>query len=166
MIALSFLEAALLVIILSIGLNQVRKRLITISEGLGTLGGALAMVETNHLRGLMQWVLDINAPLQVIAGVLPGIAAKAALVVRKAQGEQIAVDAALAVLTIGVMAGLGAIALHLLTRMLGTIRELRGITTGLNDTMRWAVGQVASQPAARVPGADAPGAGAGAGERR
>ena len=86
MIALSFLEAALLVIILSIGLNQVRKRLITISEGLGTLGGALAMVETNHLRGLMQWVLDINAPLQVIAGVLPGIAAKAALVVRKAQG--------------------------------------------------------------------------------
>ena len=86
MIALSFLEAALLVIILSIGLNQVRKRLITISEGLGTLGGALAMVEVNHLRGLMQWVLDINAPLQVIAGVLPGIAAKAALVVRKAQG--------------------------------------------------------------------------------
>ena len=86
MIALSFLEAALLVIILSIGLNQVRKRLITISEGLGTLAGALAMVETNHLRGLMKWVLDINAPLQVIAGVLPGIAAKAALVVRKAQG--------------------------------------------------------------------------------
>ena len=85
MIALSFLEAALLVIILTIGLNQVRKRLITISEGLGTLGGALAMVEVNHLRGLMQWVLDINAPLQVIAGVLPGIAAKAALVVRKAR---------------------------------------------------------------------------------
>ncbi len=85
MIALSFLEAALLVIILSVGLNQVRKRLITISEGLGTLGGALAMVETNHLRGLDKWVADINAPLQVIAGVLPGIAAKAALVVRKAQ---------------------------------------------------------------------------------
>jgi hypothetical protein len=84
MIALSFLEAALLVVILSIGLNQVRKRLITISEGLGTLGGALAMVETNHLRGLGKWVADINAPLQVIAGVLPGIAAKAALVVRKA----------------------------------------------------------------------------------
>jgi hypothetical protein len=85
MIGLSFLEAALLVVILSIGLNQVRKRLITISEGLGTLGGALAMVETNHLRGLGKWVADINAPLQVIAGVLPGIAAKAALVVRKAQ---------------------------------------------------------------------------------
>jgi hypothetical protein len=86
MIGLSFLEAALLVLILSVGLNQVRKRLITISEGLGTLGGALAMVEANHLRGLMKWVADINAPLQVIAGVLPGIASKAALVVRKAQG--------------------------------------------------------------------------------
>ena len=86
MIALSFLEAALLVVILSIGLNQVRKRLITISNGLGTLGGALATVEQQHLRGLLKWVADINGPLQVIAGVLPGIAAKAALVVRKAQG--------------------------------------------------------------------------------
>ncbi|MEY2441718.1 MAG: hypothetical protein QOJ46_1144 [bacterium] len=86
MIGLSFLEAALLVVILSIGLNQVRKRLTTISEGLGTLGGALAMVETNHLRSLAKLVADVNAPLQVIAGVLPGIAAKAALVVRKAQG--------------------------------------------------------------------------------
>ena len=86
MIALSFLEAALLVVILGIGLNQVRKRLITISNGLGTLGGALATVESQHLRGLSKWVADINGPLQVIAGVLPGIAAKAALVVRKATG--------------------------------------------------------------------------------
>ncbi len=87
MVLFSFLEAALLVIILSIGLNQVRKRLITISEGLGTLGGALAMVEVNHLRPLDKLVAEVNAPLQVIAGVLPGIAAKAALVVRKAQGK-------------------------------------------------------------------------------
>jgi len=86
MIALSFLEAALLVVILGIGLNQVRKRLTTISNGLGTLGGALATVESQHLRGLSKWVADINGPLQVITGVLPGIAAKAALVVRKAQG--------------------------------------------------------------------------------
>jgi uncharacterized protein YoxC len=86
MIALSFLEAALLVVILGIGLNQVRKRLKTISSGLATLAGALATVEQQHLRGLMKWVADVNAPLQVIAGVLPGIAAKAALVVRKAQG--------------------------------------------------------------------------------
>jgi hypothetical protein len=82
----SFVEAALLVVILSIGLNQVRKRLIIISNGLGDLGGMLATVESQHLRGLFKWVADVNGPLQVIAGVLPGIAAKAALVVRKATG--------------------------------------------------------------------------------
>ena len=75
---------ALLVAILGIGLNQVRKRLTTISDGLGTLAGALATVEANHLRPLSKLVADINGPLQVIAGVLLGIASKAALVVRMA----------------------------------------------------------------------------------
>jgi hypothetical protein len=84
MIALSMLEPALLVLILGGGLNQVRKRLTAISEGLATLAGALATVEANHLRPLMKFVADINGPLQVISGVLPGIAAKAALVVRMA----------------------------------------------------------------------------------
>ncbi len=87
MIALSFLEAALLVVILAIGLNQVRKRLTRISDGLATLAGALATVESQHLRGLSKWVADVNGPLQVITAVLPGIAAKAALVVRKAQAR-------------------------------------------------------------------------------
>lgn len=86
LILLSYVEAALLVVILSIGLNQVRKRLTIISNGLAELAGMLATVESQHLRGLMKWVADVNAPLQVIAGVLPGIAAKAALVVRKATG--------------------------------------------------------------------------------
>ncbi|MEA2217461.1 MAG: hypothetical protein QOJ35_87 [Solirubrobacteraceae bacterium] len=86
LILVSYVEAALLVVILSIGLNQVRKRLIIISNGLKELAGMLASVESQHLRGLMKWVADVNAPLQVIAGVLPGIAAKAALVVRKATG--------------------------------------------------------------------------------
>jgi hypothetical protein len=86
LILISYVEAALLVVILSVGLNQVRTRLNTISDGLGELGGMLATVESQHLRGLSKWVADVNAPLQVIAGVLPGIAAKAALVVRKAQG--------------------------------------------------------------------------------
>jgi hypothetical protein len=86
LILISYVEAALLVVILSIGLNQVRRRLTIISDGLGDLGGMLATVESQHLRGLSKWVADVNAPLQVIAGVLPGIAAKAALVVRKAQG--------------------------------------------------------------------------------
>ena len=84
MILLSMLAPALLVVILGIGLFQVAKRLEIISDGLGTLGGALATVEANHLRPLSKLVADVNAPLQVIAGVLPGIAAKAALVVRKA----------------------------------------------------------------------------------
>jgi hypothetical protein len=86
LILISYVEAALLVVILSVGLNQVRRRLTIISDGLGDLGGMLATVESQHLRGLSKWVADVNAPLQVIAGVLPGIAAKAALVVRKAQG--------------------------------------------------------------------------------
>jgi hypothetical protein len=84
MIVLSFIEPALLVVVLGVGLNQVRKRLTRISEGLATLAGALATVESNHLRPLAKLVADVNAPLQVITGVLPGIAAKAALVVRKA----------------------------------------------------------------------------------
>ncbi len=86
LILISYVEAALLVVILSVGLNQVRKRLIVISNGLAELAGMLATVESQHLRGLMGWVADVNAPLQVIAGVLPGIASKAALVVRKATG--------------------------------------------------------------------------------
>ncbi len=86
LILLSYLEAALLVVVLSAGLFAIRGRLMVISNGLGDLGGMLATVESQHLRGLMKWVTDINGPLQVIAGVLPGIAAKAALVVRKAQG--------------------------------------------------------------------------------
>jgi len=86
LILISYVEAALLVVILSVGLNQVRVRLTAISDGLGDLGGMLGTVESQHLRGLSKWVADVNAPLQVIAGVLPGIAAKAALVVRKARG--------------------------------------------------------------------------------
>ena len=43
-------------VILGIGLNQVRRRLTNISNGLGTLGGALATVESQHLRGLSKWV--------------------------------------------------------------------------------------------------------------
>jgi hypothetical protein len=86
LILISYVEAALLVVILSIGLNQVRIGLVEISNGLKELAGMLASVESQHLRGLMGWVADVNAPLQVIAGVLPGIAAKAALVVRKATG--------------------------------------------------------------------------------
>lgn len=86
MIALSYAEAVLLVVVLSIGLNQVRRRLQTISDGLAALAGALSTVQSQHLRPLGQMVTNINRPLNVAAGALPGIAAKAAFVVRKVTG--------------------------------------------------------------------------------
>jgi hypothetical protein len=69
MTVLSIVEPVLLFVILAVA-----------------LGGALATVESRHLRPLAMLVADINRPLQTITTVLPGIAAKAALVVRKAQG--------------------------------------------------------------------------------
>ena len=86
MILLSMLAPALLVVILGIGLFQVAKRLEIISEGLGTLGGALATVESQHLRPLFGLVADVNGPLKIIVDTLPVIAGKARLVVRKATG--------------------------------------------------------------------------------
>ena len=86
MIGLSFLEAALLVVILAIALTMVAKRLEIISDGLGTLGGALATVESQHLRPLFGLVAAVNGPLKIIVDTLPVIAGKARLVVRKATG--------------------------------------------------------------------------------
>ena len=86
MIILSMLAPALLVVILGVGLFQVAKRLEIISEGLGTLGGALATVESQHLRPLFQLAADVNGPLKIIVDTLPVIAGKARLVVRKATG--------------------------------------------------------------------------------
>jgi hypothetical protein len=86
MIIFSVLEPIVLVLCLAVGLNQVRKRLTIISNGLGDLGGMLATVESQHLRPLSKLVADINGPLNTINATLPGIAAKAALVVRKATG--------------------------------------------------------------------------------
>ena len=86
MIVLSVLEPVVLVLCLAVGLNQVRKRLTIISNGLGDLGGMLATVESQHLRPLSKLVADVNGPLNTINATLPGIAAKAALVVRKATG--------------------------------------------------------------------------------
>ena len=86
MIALSVAEAALLVIILSISLTRVRQGLAGISTGLTALAGALATVESQHLRQLGRVVAQINTRFSTILTVLPGIAAKAAFVVRKVTG--------------------------------------------------------------------------------
>lgn len=86
MILLSLIETALLVVVLALALTRVRVRLTAISNGLKDLAGALTTVETQHLRPLTPLVTQINARLQTILSVLPGIAGKAALVVRKVTG--------------------------------------------------------------------------------
>lgn len=86
MIALSVAEALLLVVILAVALTRVRQGLAGISGGLTALAGALATVESQHLRQLGPVVEQINARFSTILSVLPGIAAKAAFVVRKVTG--------------------------------------------------------------------------------
>jgi len=86
MIALSIAEAVLLVIVLAYSLTRVRNGLAGISSGLTALAGALANVEANHLRPLGAAVDQINARFLTILSVLPGIAMKAAFVVRKVTG--------------------------------------------------------------------------------
>ncbi len=81
-ILLSVLEAVLLVVVLAVALIRIRQRLMTISEGLGTLGSALAGVEAQHLRPLRSAVENINAQFDIIVSALPDIAAKAAIVAR------------------------------------------------------------------------------------
>ena len=67
MIILSMLAPALLVVVLATGLYWVGKRLEIISEGLGQLGGALATVESQHLRPLFGLVHKVNPPLNAPA---------------------------------------------------------------------------------------------------
>lgn len=86
MIALSVAEALLLVVILAVALTRVRQGLNGISGGLTALAGALATVESQHLRPLGAVVAQINERFATILSVLPGIAAKAAFVVRKVTG--------------------------------------------------------------------------------
>ncbi|HVF78234.1 MAG TPA: hypothetical protein VNA28_08035 [Solirubrobacteraceae bacterium] len=86
MIALSVAEALALVVILTIALTRVRQGLSGISGGLTALAGALATVESQHLRQLGTVVGQINERFATILSVLPGIAAKAAFVVRKVTG--------------------------------------------------------------------------------
>jgi hypothetical protein len=83
LIILSVVEAALLVVILAVALTRIRQRLERIGEGLGTLGSALAGVESGHLRPLGPAVIAINRQFEIILSALPGIAAKAAIVAQR-----------------------------------------------------------------------------------
>ena len=60
--------------------------------------------------------------------------------------------AALAITAISASLTLGTIAVWMLTRLVRTIAELRGITTGLNDTLRWAASRVVAADSS-APGA-------------
>ena len=86
LVALSVLEALLLVVILAVALTRVRQGLTGIAGGLTALAGALSTVESQHLRPLGTIVGQINSRFATILSVLPGIAAKAAFVVRKVTG--------------------------------------------------------------------------------
>jgi hypothetical protein len=83
LIIMSVVEAALLVVVLAVALTRIRQRLTRISEGLGTLGNALAGVESGHLRPLGPAVRAINAQFEIILSALPGIAKKAAIVAQR-----------------------------------------------------------------------------------
>ena len=77
---LTFLLGLVVVLVLAAGLYAVKLRLEAIATGLATLGGALEMVEAEHLRPLEPSVKAINAQFDIILGAMPGIARKAAIV--------------------------------------------------------------------------------------
>ena len=83
MVALSVLLAVVVVAVLAAALIEVRRGLRNISQGLGTLAGALETVESEHLRPLEPAVRAINAQFDTILSALPGIAAKAAVVAER-----------------------------------------------------------------------------------
>ncbi len=77
---LSVVLALVVVLVLAVALIEVRRRLVSISEGLATLRSALDGVESQHLRPLGGAVEAINAQFDIILSALPGIASKAAIV--------------------------------------------------------------------------------------
>jgi hypothetical protein len=83
LIAFSVALAVVVVAVVAVALILVRRKLHSISEGLATLGDALAGVEAEHLRPLEPAVKAINAQFDAIVGALPRIAAKAAVVAER-----------------------------------------------------------------------------------
>jgi hypothetical protein len=66
--------------VLALALIEIRRRLVSIAEGLGDLGAALTAVESEHLRPLRPAVEAINAQFEGIIGLMPSVARKAAIV--------------------------------------------------------------------------------------
>lgn len=63
-------------------------------------------------------------------------------------------DIALAITAIVVALALAILAACALARLIKTIIELRKVTIGLTDVLRWTVGRVSSQPSAPETGAE------------
>ena len=83
LVLLSVLLAVVAVAVVAFALIRIRRALVSASEDLATLAGALEMVESDHLRPLEPAVQAINAQFDVIIGAFPGIAAKAAIVAER-----------------------------------------------------------------------------------
>jgi hypothetical protein len=86
LVLLSVILAVVVVAVLATALIVIRKRLVSISTGLASLGDALQGVESEHLRPLEGAVTAINAQFDIILGALPGIARKAAIVAERRPG--------------------------------------------------------------------------------
>ncbi len=83
---LATLTVVLIVIVVAVlaaALIEVKRSLTQTAQGLATLGGALAMVESEHLRPLRPAVEAINAQFSIILSALPGIGRKAAIVAER-----------------------------------------------------------------------------------
>jgi hypothetical protein len=83
LIILSVALAVVVVVVLAAALIVIRRSLEHTSKGLATLGSALDMVESEHLRPLEPAVKAINAQFDIILGAMPGIAGKAAIVAER-----------------------------------------------------------------------------------
>jgi uncharacterized membrane protein YkgB len=82
-VVLAIILGVVVVAVLALALIEIRRRLMSISSGLATLGSALEGVEAVHLRPLEPAVTAINAQFDVILGALPGIGSKAAIVAER-----------------------------------------------------------------------------------
>ncbi|HEY8639155.1 MAG TPA: hypothetical protein VIL53_01475 [Solirubrobacterales bacterium] len=87
LIVLSVVEAVILVVVLALALIEIRRRLTTIADGLGTLGSALTTVESQQLRPLGPAMVAINDQFSRIIGLMPGVADKAAIVAAHARKQ-------------------------------------------------------------------------------
>jgi hypothetical protein len=83
LIILSVVLAIVVIAVLAAALIKIRRDLEDASQNLATLAGALATVESEHLRPLEPAVKAINAQFDTIVSALPGIASKARVVAER-----------------------------------------------------------------------------------